>query len=157
VDFLSWAKLNWTLAELLLNGLALNWLRIFPELRYITSAPTAQKTRPLLLKHLHQSLHSNGCGAGNSETIVVCVTQQRAANTRSSIAWRLTAEMCLPLYCVATSKTRRGMRYSATSSKHSYFYCCVHVSRFLRPNSSRMGQTRYNMNSFFNENFDTYL
>jgi hypothetical protein len=37
------------------------------------------------------------------------------------------------------------VRYPATSSKHSYFYCCVRVSRFLRFNSSRMGQTRHNI------------
>jgi hypothetical protein len=58
--------------------------------RYITSAPTTHRkhlTRLLLLKHVHHCF----------------VTQQRAANTLTSIvAWRLIAEMCLPLRYVAT-------------------------------------------------------
>jgi hypothetical protein len=54
----------------------LNYLRIFPESHYITFVLTAQKTLPLLLKRVHQSLHSNGGGADNREPIVASVTQQ---------------------------------------------------------------------------------
>jgi hypothetical protein len=35
------------------------------------------------------------------------------------------------------------LRYLATSNKDSYFYWCVRVSKFLRFNSSRMGETRH--------------
>jgi hypothetical protein len=51
-----------------------------------------------IVERVHKPLHSNGHGADNSEPIVACITQQRAATTHSSnVAWRLTEEMCLPL------------------------------------------------------------
>jgi hypothetical protein len=88
-----WLVLNST--ELAHTELIQNWLENFPRTTYILSAPTTQKTPPLLLKRVYQSLHSNGRGADNSEPIVACVTQQRAENTHSSIVACVFRRFCV--------------------------------------------------------------
>jgi hypothetical protein len=61
-------------------------LGILPESRYITSAPTAQKTPLYYVNVCTESVHSNGRGDDSSEFIaVLLVAQQRAIKTRSSI------------------------------------------------------------------------
>jgi hypothetical protein len=99
--------------ELTENYFKLNWLRIFPEARYIALAPTAQKTQLYCW---------------------LALTAQKTSHTAAVVVWRLTAaEMCLPLRCVAMS------------NKYLYFYCILHILRFLHFNSSRMGQICHNV------------
>jgi hypothetical protein len=107
------------------------------------------------LKQSENSSRTNTVSAQTAQkTQLYCRLSPNAQKTSHAaiVAWRLTAEeMCLPLRCVATSEARRGysfsccVRYPAKSNKHSYFYCCLRVSRFLRFNSSRMGQTSHNI------------
>jgi hypothetical protein len=110
----------------------------FPRTTYMASAPTTQRTQ------LYCWLVS---------------TAQKTSHVAGIFAWILTAtEMCLPLHCMATSEVRWGysfyccVHYPATSNKHLYFYCCMPVSRFLRFNSSHMGETCHNMLGCIQEN-----
>jgi hypothetical protein len=58
-------------------------MRIFPDSRYVASAPTSQKTQLYCW---------------------LALTAQKTSHAVAIVAWRLTAsEMCLPLRCVATS------------------------------------------------------
>jgi hypothetical protein len=74
--------------ELAENYFELNWLRIFPESRYMASAPTAQKTQLCCW---------------------LALTAQKTSHMAAIVARRLTAaEMCLPLYCIATREAGWG-------------------------------------------------
>jgi hypothetical protein len=117
---------NWLHTELVLN-----WLQIFPESRHRASTLTAQKT------HLYCWL---------------ALTTQKTCHAAAIVMRWLTApQMCLPLRCVATSEARRGYSFyccvcsPAMSNKYLYFYCWVHVLRFLWLISSCFGQIRHNM------------
>jgi hypothetical protein len=103
--------------ELAENWLILNGLQKCPELHYIAPALTAQKAQLYCW---------------------LALAAQKTSHAAAIVAWRLTAaEMCLPLHCIATSEARHGysfyccVYYPAMSNKHSYFYCCMRVSRFL--------------------------
>jgi hypothetical protein len=112
-----------------------NWLHN----RYIASAPTTQKT--LLYSWLPPT---------TQKTPLYCwlaSTAQRTSHTGcySCVATNCRRDVFISALCSAATLFTVACVTPETSGKHSYFYCCERVSRFLHFNSSRMGQTRQNI------------